>query len=112
MGVGRYHGQIKAIIALREPPAVELLDPDQQALVYIHTQFGITYAVSARECVQYAEDPIIIMLCTGAIFSCMPHVLQDILTHVCMLNACLSTQKQQHSEQGRLHKSRLEFRQM
>ena len=109
MGVGRYHGQTKAIIALREPPAVELLDPDQQALVYIHTQFVITYAVSARECVQ---DPIIIMFMYRSYISCMPHLLQDILTHVCMLNACLSMQKQQHSEQGRLHKSRLEFRQM
>lgn len=33
MGLGRYHGQTKAIIALRKPPAVELLDPEQQELV-------------------------------------------------------------------------------
>lgn len=36
MGVGRYHGQTKEIIALRKPPAVELLDPDQPALVSIY----------------------------------------------------------------------------
>lgn len=36
MGVGRYHGQTKEIIALRKLPAVELLDPDQPALVSIY----------------------------------------------------------------------------
>ena len=35
MGLGRYHGQTKAIIALRQPPVAELLDSEQQELVYV-----------------------------------------------------------------------------
>lgn len=40
MGLGRYHGQTKAIIALRKPPAVELLDPEQQELRKQHSEEG------------------------------------------------------------------------